>query len=371
MLPGHVSSFVLLVSVVVWSITVLGIFLVSFWLVEVLVLSAPSIKKSVYGADDVQVRVLTVADVATVRETVERLDDDLEEVRIIAEEDMDVEGAQVHVVPDSFSCEADKKGRALEWANRNIETRKEFVLYLDEDSHMENFAGLPDRDMVQLREKPRYTGSVIAYVADVFRMGVQLEQLSFPNFRLPLFAWGGGIAIKREAEKEVGWNRKSIVEDTAFVWRAASEGYSFGISDIYVRNEAPPSIMALLRQRRRWAGGNHSEAKALAQPYRSFQRIRNFGWGLTPMSAFVIPLMLFLVSPAIIYEDLLQVIGIFLFMVAPVWYLLGVAYYREFNPLLLPGLLLAYPASIIHGIGALWGIAKPPRTFEVTPKQKK
>lgn len=371
MLPGNVSSLVFLVSVFVWSITVLGLFLVSFWLAEVLVLRKSSIKKSVYGADDVQVRILTVADEATVRETVDKLDEDLEDVKVIAEEDMDLDGAEVHVVPDDFSCKADKKGRALEWANRNIATGKEFVLYLDEDSHMENFSGLPDRDMVQLREKPRYTGSMIAYVAEVFRMGVQLEQLSFPNFRLPLFAWGGGIAIRRETEKEIGWDRKSIVEDTAFVWRAASKGYSFGISNIYVRNEAPPSIAALLKQRRRWAGGNHSESKALAQPYKSFQRVRNFGWSLTPMSAFVVPLMLFLVSPVIVYEDLLQVIGVFLFMVAPVWYLLGVAYYREFNPLLLPGLLLAYPASIIHGIGALWGIASPPRSFTVTRKEKK
>jgi hypothetical protein len=271
MFPGNSSSFVFILSFIVWSITVLGVFLVSFWLVEVLVLRRPSIKESVYGAEDVQVRVLTVVDVATVRETVDKLDEDLEDVVVIAEEDMDVEGAEVRVVSDSFSCKADKKGRALEWANKNVETEKEFLLYLDEDSHMEDFSGLPDRDMVQLREKPRYTGSIISYVADVFRMGVQLEQLSFPNFRLPLFAWGGGIAIKREVEEDIGWDRKSIVEDTAFVWRAASKGYSFGISNIYVRNEAPPSIKALLEQRRRWAGGNHSEAKAWHSLTRAFR----------------------------------------------------------------------------------------------------
>lgn len=371
MLPGDASSFVILFSFVVWSVTVLGVFLVSFWLVEVLILRKPSIKESVYGAEDVQVRVLTVGGVATVRETVDKLDEDLEDVVVIAEEDMDVEGAEVRVVSDSFSCKADKKGRALEWANKNLETDKEFLLYLDEDSHLENFSGLPDRDMVQLREKPRYTDSMISYVADVFRMGVQLEQLSFPNFRLPLFAWGGGIAIKKEVEQDIGWNRKSIVEDTAFVWRAASKGYSFGISDIYVRNEAPPSIKALLEQRRRWAGGNHSEAKALAQPYKSFQRIRNLGWGLTPLSALAVPLMLFLTSQPIIYEELLQVIGAFLFMIAPSWYVLGVLYYREINLKLLAGILLAFPASILHGTGALWGIIDSPEKFTVTPKQKK
>jgi uncharacterized membrane protein YfcA len=89
------------------------------------------------------------------------------------------------------------------------------------------------------------------------------------------------------------------------------------------------------------------------------------------MSAVLIPLMLFLTSPAIIYEDLLQVIGIFLFMIAPSWYILGILYYRELNIKLIVGILLALPASILHGIGALWGIVDSPESFNVTPKQKK
>lgn len=114
-----------------------------------------------------------------------------------------------------------------------------------------------------------------------------------------------------------------------------------------------------------------SEAKALAQPYKSFQRIRNLGWGLTPLSALAVPLMLFMTSQPIIYEELLQFIGAFLLMIAPSWYLLGVLYYRKINLKLLAGILLAFPASILHGTGALWGIIDSPATFTVTPKQKK
>ncbi len=198
----------------------------------------------VHGGDEIQVRVLTVDAAEVVQATVDSLPEELDDVHVVAEEAIEVTGATVHVVPEAFECEAVRKGRAIEWARRRLETDREFVLYLDEDSHVAEFEGLPDADVVQLRERPRRTGSVLSYLADVYRMGVQIEQRAFARLSVPLFAWGGGVAVRRSVEDEVTWNRETIVEDTAFVWAAAKqlEDLSFELATATCRNEAPPSL---------------------------------------------------------------------------------------------------------------------------------
>ncbi|MFD1643617.1 hypothetical protein [Halohasta litorea] len=141
---------------------------------------------------------------------VDSLPESLDDVHAIAESSIDVTGASVHVVPDDFDCRAVRKGRAQEWARRTLDCHKEFVLYLDEDSIVESFKGLPDADIVQLREKPRRTGSNLSFLADIDRMGGQLEQRAFARLSIPLFAWGGGIAVRSEIEDATTWDRKSL-----------------------------------------------------------------------------------------------------------------------------------------------------------------
>ena len=210
-----------------------------------------------HGPEEVQVRILTVDVAAIVQRTVDVLPDALDDVHVIAEEPLDVAGAAVHVVPDGFECDAVRKGRAIKWTRRELTPDREFVLYLDEDSLLEAFEGLPDADVVQLQERPRRTGSVLSYLADVYRMGVQLEQRAFARLSIPLFAWGGGIAARADLENEVTWDRETLVEDTAFVW-AAFERFDadFALAESVCRNEAPPSLYEVAQQRRRWAAGN-------------------------------------------------------------------------------------------------------------------
>ncbi|MFC6871929.1 glycosyltransferase family protein [Halobellus marinus] len=108
----------------------------------------------VYGESEIQVRILTVDTEDVVQATVNSLPAEFDDVHVVAEADIDVAGATVQVVPDNFSCAAVRKGRALEWARQTLTNDREFVLYLDEDSHLESFEGLPDADIVQLREQP-------------------------------------------------------------------------------------------------------------------------------------------------------------------------------------------------------------------------
>lgn len=361
---------ILLLSLLIWSLIIFGAGLIVFWIVEVIFLKKGSEKGIIYGPEDVKVRIMTVDSSKVVQETVDTLPEELGRPEVIAEKKIEVEGADVHAVSQDFGCKASYKGRALEWANRNLETDREYVLYLDEDSRMKEFHGLPDKDIIQLREMPQYTGSLTGYIADVFRMGVQIEQVGFPNLRIPLYAWGGGIAVRREMEEKVTWNRESLVEDTAFAWNAAlDENATFGLIDVFCENQAPGSIEALLRQRRRWAGGNHLELTTLPQPYKLLTRIRNYSWGLTPITGVFVPLLLLVVPDPLIGESYLWWLGWILASVIPVWFLMGVIYYPEKTRLQVIGLPVLPFSALLHGIGALWGIVSPPKKFTVTPKK--
>lgn len=362
-------QFIHLISFVAWSVAVFGSTLIGFWLFEVVFLREGTVDKSVYDHKDVQVRFLTVGSEEVVQNSLDVLPEEFEDVHVIAEEEICVEGAEVHVVPEGFECDSVKKGRALEWARQVAETEKEFVLYLDEDSHLMSFPGLPDRDVIQLREEPQPTSSLLSYIADVFRMGVQFEQLSFSNLKLPLFVWGGGLAVREDVEDDITWDRASLVEDTAFAWAAVLEGATYGVSKIFVQNQAPPSVMALMRQRRRWAGGNQLESRNLPTFYRFFTRMRNYAWGLTPISALLLPVVLFTVQGEIIGGELLSYLGWALTGIIPFWYLTGVLYYPDRSWKMVYGALLLPFSALLHGLGALWGIASPPKTFEVTPKE--
>lgn len=98
------------------------------------------------------------------------------------------------MVPSDFSCRASAKGRALEWVRRMHSVNKEYILYLDEDTVVPDLRDplmLPEVDIVQFRERPTRTGSIFAYMAEIHRIGFNLEQKTFPYLKVPLYAWGG------------------------------------------------------------------------------------------------------------------------------------------------------------------------------------
>lgn len=169
-------------------------------------------------------RILTVDAESVVQATVNAVPEAIDDVHVIAEAPISIDGAAVHVVPDEFDCEATNKGRAVEWARRTVPCSREYVLYLDEDTVMAGFSGLPDADVIQFTEKPIYTGSRVTYLCEVFRVGYQFEQFGFHRLRYPLYAWGGGVAVRASLEERMTWDVSTITEDTNFIWRAADTG---------------------------------------------------------------------------------------------------------------------------------------------------
>ena len=358
-----------LFGVALWAVTLLFGATALIWMVITYVVGAGyDTPANEYGLDDVQVRLMTVDAAAVVQETVDSLPDGLDDVHVIAESPIDVAGASVHVVPDEFDCRAVRKGRAQEWARQTLDCQKEFVLYLDEDSIVESFDGLPDADIVQLREKPRRTGSKLSFLADIYRMGVQIEQRAFARLSIPLFAWGGGIAVRSEIEDATTWDRKSLVEDTAFVWAAFQDhDVSFALADAVCWNEAPPSLYEITQQRRRWAAGNLQASAMLPLRYEALTRVRNAAWALSPIvTLIVVPLSL--VSVTVAYGGLFFAASMALALCTLAWFLLGVAYYGGDYGYWALALPLAPVVTVVHSMGTVAGILAPPETFRVTTK---
>ena len=321
-----------------------------------------------WGYDDVQVRILTIGAEEVVQATVNAVPQALDDVRVIAEKPIDVEGADVHVVPEEFECAATNKGRAVEWARRAVPCDREYVLYLDEDTIMTDFEGLPDADVVQFTEKPLYTGSRVAYLSEIFRVGYQYEQFAFHRLRYPLYAWGGGVAVRHSLEQSITWDVATITEDTNFIWRAADQlGVSFAVLDVRFRNQAPPSLRAMAKQRRRWISGTRADGGLLPLAYRPVYYTRIVAWAFSPLVPLLALASILLpgTAPAMAWY---QTASLALVGVLFVYKLVGTARYDK-HPLTWPVYLVLTPiAFFAHSIGAVWGLVSPVTTFEVTEK---
>jgi hypothetical protein len=368
-MPGPVSVQVLL-SLLLWAALIVYGFSSLWWLIETFVLSRGWKPDStdVWGLDDVQVRILTIDAEPVVQQTVNTIPDALTDVRVIAEADIAIDGATVHVVPDEFTCEATNKGRAVEWARRTVDCNTEYVLYLDEDTIVTDFTGLPDADFIQFTEKPIYTGSRLTYLCEVFRTGYQFEQLGFHRLSYPLYAWGGGFAIRQEIEQEIGWDVATITEDTNLIWRAAKEyDLTYQLVDNRFRNQAPPSVRSMLKQRRRWMSGTVKDDYLLPLLYRPLYFTRVVAWAFSPF----VPLLAitsFLLPGTAPGVELYSLISTGLLGILFVYMFLGVIAYRK-HPILWPIFLLLTPVAVVlHAVGALWGVVRPVEEFEVTEK---
>lgn len=364
------TLFITLALAIIWSVFVLYSASVLFWLLEIVLARNQLVDPDelVYGCEDVQVRVLTIGAEAVVQGTVDSIPDEVADIRVIAEREIDIDGAEVHVVPAEFDCDARHKGRALEWARRHVPCDQEFILYLDEDTIVQQFTGLPDADVIQITEMPIYTGSWTAYLAETFRIGYQYEQRAFGRFEYPLYAWGGGIAIRKSLEDRITWDSKTITEDTDFIWRAARDGdLDFRVLNFKFRNQAPPSIRGMFKQRRRWFSGTRQSADLLPYRYRVLLSFRVFSWALSPVIP-ILGILLFLYPQYIPQAPVYQLASIVQFLMLFAITFVGAMVFVRHERIPLLAIPLTPILVVLNTAGALWGYVSPIETFAVTEK---
>lgn len=363
-----------ILSVVLWSVLILFLLGNLVWVVEMLIAAIPALgpertseSKPSHELTNAQVRVLTIGAADVVQRTVDALPEDLLDRRVIAEEPMDIEDATVHVVPDSFDCEATKKGRALEWARRNVPCEKEYVLYLDEDTIVGELSEIPDADVVQFSERPVRTTSLITYLSELLRVGYQFEQRAFSKLPIPLYAWGGGIAIRKSLEDEITWNYETITEDTTFVWKAVQAGeLDFETVPVKFYNQAPPSVSEMIKQRRRWFSGGRRSLSVLPVGHRLLFLVRSVAWSLTPL--YPILVLLTFSTDSLLFDRYYFGLSILLTGFLYLWSLLGVAYTRDSVSMGVTLFVLTPLIAIVHSLGAFVGLIAPVSDFDATAK---
>jgi hypothetical protein len=272
---------------------------------------------------------------------------------IISANPVDIPGAEVKVVPKDFECQAQFKGKDLEWGRRNHSF--EYTLYLDEDS-LCDFEEIPVADIVQFQEVPIAKNLFIAAI-EAHRIGFQIEQAFFEKTG-PLYLWGGGFAIKRWLEDKITWDRMSITEDTGFIF-SINQPYKFKYSKKKIYDQAPLKIRDLIKQRWRWASGTYHDVKYLQNKVRkAFVYFRTLNWGLWIVYATLIPII-FPIGYLFTLPMLVQ---------AMIWSAVGARIMKIGIPQAIIVTLIAPIAAYINSLGAFLALFKRQKKFKVTPK---
>ena len=355
------------ISIILWFLLILFLISTSIWVFLMLLSSKSEKPDIVYGPEQLQIRILTVDNNSIVQKSVDSIQSSIKDIHVIAEKDMSIDGAVTHNVEEGFVCQAERKGRAIEWARRNIECDKEFILYLDEDSNLPEIEGLPDKDIIQLSESPRKSRGLIPYLCEVFRMGFQIEQRGFPELKYPLYAWGGGFAVRKKVEDNITWDVCTVTEDTNFIWRAfENQNTTMAYMRVRVSNQSPPSIKEMIHQRRRWVSGSLIDIDLLPYKYKLIVWLRLVSWGFLPLTFFLfIP---YLLKIGIAFEQFYWIGVLIQTIFVIVWIISGVVYCKERLTTFVLILLLFPLISIIHSIGCSWGLVKKTDNFRPTKK---
>jgi cellulose synthase/poly-beta-1,6-N-acetylglucosamine synthase-like glycosyltransferase len=188
------------------------------------------------------------------------------------------------VVPESYISPsgAKWKARALSYLLKasRVRTRADgsrdgvWILHMDEESQLtpEALAGIhrfinaPENTLKigqgEIKYNAyRYGEKTLIAAMDSLRTGEDLGRfrLQFKLFgRAPFGMHGSFILVPALVEDVIGFDlggRGSVTEDAYFALKATEKGYRFGWVDGFIREQSPYTIVALMRQRRRWFCG--------------------------------------------------------------------------------------------------------------------
>jgi len=169
------------------------------------------------------------------------------------------------VVPDSFSCNATAKGRAMEYFTRTVvsEAPEYWYAFLDDDNLVLDRSLLYEIPYYEERGYraanpvlvPRPGDSTLTFVMDHLRT---LDD--FTVFRTftgllgkPLIGFHGELlTVRGDVLADIGFDRQSLVEDYAFAARLVERDIPTWQTSTRVSILSPHTLRDLYRQRRRW-----------------------------------------------------------------------------------------------------------------------
>lgn len=309
-------------------------------------------------------------------------------------------GADRHLlVPPTYQTPngAQYKARALEFGRfmRSDFTRNTWILHLDEESVITPEAVAGIAGYISKRENAdtigqgeikynahNYGKNLLITAIDSLRTGDDLGRFRFQYrvFGKPLFGMHGSfVLVPARLEQQIGFDlggRGSITEDAYFALTAASRGVRFGWVEGYIREQSPFTLLALLKQRRRWITGLRLLVfdKTISRRQRWTLGINMTLWRAAWFGP-VVTFWNFLAGGSLVPTSVSIAAAIVSGMVGVV-YMVGA--YRNIIGADLPhhrqlliwvaSLVLVPVCCIIEGVAVVYSIISPIKTFEVVAK---
>lgn len=203
------------------------------------------------------------------------------EIEVVTDLPVDIPGTLGYLVPEAYRTlrGAQYKARALQYLleQRQLRlpvARGNWVIHLDEESVLtpqavagiSKFIARPTNGRTIGQGEIQYNAhgygdNFLITCIDSIRTGDDLGRfrLQYRLFGKPLFGMHGSfILLPQQIEQEIGFDltsRGSITEDAYFALTAMDRGYQFGWVDGFIQEQSPFSLVALLKQRRRWIAG--------------------------------------------------------------------------------------------------------------------
>ncbi len=319
------------------------------WFWHVKILKPHEINETIPWSE-ITVRIITLGEnKKVIQKTVDSISKTNAQIQIISENSINIDNADVYIIDDDFTCKATGKGRALEWARKNL-SKRNYILFLNEDCELTSLDNIPKGDQIQLRQNPKYTESLLSWYAEIQRVGVGEETYSFDKLN-PKYIWGGGLLIKSEIEDKITWNSNNLNEDTEFIYNAIDEGFEYIIvNKPQVNNLSPLSFSDILQQRRKW----NSNQKSFINRFKQALDIEgSIIWIIN--SLFPLLLLFLLINNN--YLFLLSIIP--LYIINLIWIYYGLKHIQAKHIHYLMVLFLIPIIAFYNGIGNLYALFNP------------
>lgn len=212
-----------------------------------------------------------------------------------------IDGIEIVVVPETYDCEAIAKGRAINYFIETVvaTTPDQWYAFIDDDNQI-----LDDRFLYEIPRhdeagygamnpvlRPRLGRSFLTFMADHIRLldDVTIYRLFTGFLGKPAVGFHGELLCARgNVLVNIGFDRKTIVEDFAFAAELIRQGIPVWQSRTQVSVLSPHDFRSFLDQRARWFLGIVTYLPRVPTLVKLVVGLRTLIWSVSITSSWVL-----------------------------------------------------------------------------------